>query len=81
MRTRRDGKASDHLIPGRGRIPTAGAFQEPPGPGYPPRCPRPRKNSSVRSADSFSATATLMSWFNATPSALVTRRASSSREL
>ena len=35
---------------------------------------------SVRSADSFSATATLISWFRATPSSLASCRASSSSE-
>src|SRR5262245_15653757 len=45
-----------------------------------PRCPRSRKYSSVRSADNFSATATLMNWLSATPSASDTRRASSRME-
>ena len=36
---------------------------------------------SVPSADSFSATATLMNWFRATPSLSETRRASSRSEV
>ena len=42
-----------------------------------PLAARSAKYSSVRKADTFSATATLINWFMATPSALATFRASS----
>jgi hypothetical protein len=42
--------------------------------------PRSRKYSSVRAAETFSATATLMSWFRATPSNSAALRNSSSKE-
>jgi hypothetical protein len=46
-----------------------------------PRSARSRKYSSVLIADNFSATATLMNWLSATPSASETRRISSSSEV
>src|ERR1035438_4875423 len=42
---------------------------------------RSRKYSSVRSAETFSATATLINWFNATPSDSATRFASSNSDV
>src|ERR1017187_10856229 len=42
---------------------------------------RSRKYSSVRSAETFSATATLINWFNATPSDAATRLASSNSDV
>jgi hypothetical protein len=42
--------------------------------------PLSRKYSSVRKAETFSATATLMSWFRATPSISAALRNSSSKE-
>ena len=42
--------------------------------------PLSRKYSSVRKAETFSATATLMSWFRATPSTSAALRSSSSKE-
>jgi hypothetical protein len=44
------------------------------------RRPLSRKYSSVRKAETFSATATLMSWFRATPSNSAALRNSSSKE-
>jgi hypothetical protein len=46
----------------------------------PARPPRSRKYSSVRKAETFSATATLMSWFRATPSSSAAFLNSSSSE-
>lgn len=46
-----------------------------------PRYPRSQKYSSVRRAESFSATVTLMNWFTSTPSVSATRRASFERAL
>ena len=63
--------------PGTGGFPRPARFRSRLAFATPPRCPRTRKYSSVRKADNFSATATLMNWLRATPSVSETRRASS----
>jgi len=64
--------------PGAGEFPRPARFRSRFAFATSPRCPRSRKYSSVRKADNFSATATLMNWLRATPSVSETRRASSS---
>jgi len=63
--------------PGSGGFPRPARFRSRFAFATSPLAPRSRRYSSVRKADTFSATATLMNWLSATPSVSETRRASS----
>src|ERR1700756_189940 len=63
--------------PGSGGFPRPARFSSRFAFATSPLAPRSRRYSSVLKADTFSATATLMNWLSATPSASETRRASS----
>src|SRR6185312_2411149 len=82
------GHSAHELRPGsHSSSPTIGAFPRPAflrmRLAFPilARLDRSRKYSAVRSAETFSATATLISWFKATPSDSATRFASSKSEV
>ncbi len=66
--------------PFTGLAPAPARFSRPSACGVSARAARSAKYVSVRRAESFSATATLMSWFSATPSASASLRASSSSD-